>query len=419
MARRENRHPAQWEQSLKYLWWLLAIGAIAGGAWWIVHSRGSVPEVKFVKPRRETLTSVLPTNAKAEPVEWSAVRVEAPGLVVKLPVHQGDAVRAGQPLAQVGDAGLAEQLKAAESRTAQIQSELGTLAKGGKSAELTDIQNRLATARFEHDNGAKEYGSLKRLHDKQAATMVEVESAHDKVRQAELQIESLERRRAALVSQDDVAATEARLHEAQATQRLAQIKLSQGAIRSPMTGVVYDLPARLGSFLNTGDLVASVGRIDSLRIRVYVDEPELGRVAVGQPVKIAWDALPGKSWMGKVERMPSEIVALGTRQVGEVLCTIANPGRELAPGANVNAEIVTNVVENALTAPKEALHREGGRVSLWVLEGGETIRLRQVQAGTANATRQQVVAGLRDGELVALPVDRVLKDGEKVKALEQ
>ena len=59
---------------------------------------------------------------------------------------------------------------------------------------------------------------------------------------------------------------------------------------------------RAGSYVSPGDLVANVGQAGRLRVRVYVDEPELGRVAVGQPVTITWDALPGQSWPGKVEK---------------------------------------------------------------------------------------------------------------------
>jgi len=51
--------------------------------------------------------------------------------------------------------------------------------------------------------------------------------------------------------------------------------------------------------VNVGDTAANVGRLDRLRVRVYVDEPELGRVAEGQPVTITWDALPGSSGAGR------------------------------------------------------------------------------------------------------------------------
>ncbi len=413
----QDRDSAKPERYLKRILWLLPVAVVLGAIWWAAKERTSLPEVRFAKPLHETLISNLPTNAKVEPIDWAPVRVEAPGLVTKLSAKLGDTVAKGALIAMVSDAGLAEQLKAADARTAQIQAEIDTLGKGGRSSELTDIENQLARAKFEHDTENREYGSLKRLYEKQAATMVEMETAHLKVRASEIEMESLERRRKALVSKDDLAGARARLDEAKAARQGVQIRMAQGAIRAPMAGAVYNLPARLGSYLNAGDLVANVGRLEELRIRVYVDEPELGRVAVGQPVKITWDALPGKSWPGQVERMPTEIVPLGTRQVGEVLCTIENSQRELVPGTNVNAEIQTSVVQGALTIPKETLHYENGRITVFVLEGENTVRARVVKQGSTSVTRAQITDGLRDDFWVALPSESFLHDGEKVKVV--
>ena len=159
--------------------------------------------------------------------------------------------------------------------------------------------------------------------------------------------------------------------------------------------------------------MASVGRTDRLRVRVYVDEPEVGRVAVGQPVAITWDALPGKTWNGVVEKLPTEIVPLNTRQVGEVLCTIENPGNELVPGTNVNAEIRTNVVENALTIPKEALRRANNQQGVLLLTG-DKVEWRPIAAGVSSVTRSQVTSGLNEGDWVALATTDPLKPGDRV-----
>ena len=146
-----------------------------------------------------------------------------------------------------------------------------------------------------------------------------------------------------------------------------------------------------------------------MRVRVYVDEPDLGRVAKGMPVAITWDAMPGKQWKGSVDKTPTQIVALGTRQVGEVLCIIANRERDLLPGTNVNAEILSRVVENALTIPKEAIQRQGAQAGVYILNG-QSVVWKKIGQGIANTTRTQV-DGLNDGDAVALPTEKPLKDG--------
>ena len=397
----------------KRIFLLAVVMAAAALVWWAVRRKTQPPEVRFIKADRQTLVSNLITNGKAEPVEWQDIRVDNQGLVKQVLVKEGQKVAKGALIAQLSEPGLEEDLQAAEAREEQARAALETLSQGGKSVELAQIESDLERTKLDHDRELKEYNSLRRLHEKQAATMVDVEIANSKLRDTEQEQAALEKRRQALVSKQDVESAKAHLEETQAQVQKARQDLAEGEIRAPMSGVIYKLPARAGTYLNPGDLVASIGNIDHLRVRVYVDEPELGPVRVGQPVKITWDGLPGRSWSGVVEKKPVEIVPLGTRQVGEVQVTIDNPNHELAVFTNVNAEIRTNVVENALVIPKECMHRENGAIGVYRLEG-DRLKWQPVKVGAASVTHAQILEGLKDGDRVALPSDRTLKDGELV-----
>ena len=170
---------------------------------------------------------------------------------------------------------------------------------------------------------------------------------------------------------------------------------------------------RLGTYLNPGDIVANIGLMDRLRVRVYIDEPELGRVALGQPVTITWQALPGKQWSGTVEKKPTAIEALGSRQVGQVICDIENPERLLIPGTNVDATIRTGMVHGALVIPKETLRHDATGDYVFLLKG-DTVEQRLVKTGNSSVTRIQVTEGLAEGDAVAMPSDATLKAGMKV-----
>ena len=110
-----------------------------------------------------------------------------------------------------------------------------------------------------------------------------------------------------------------------------------------------------------------------------------------------------------MDRTPTEIVTMGARQVGEVICDIENPDMDLLPGTNVNAVILSETVENAITIPKEAVHREQGKTGVYLLEG-DRVRWRAITQGVNNTTRTQVKE-LKDGDAVALPSEKPLKDG--------
>jgi HlyD family secretion protein len=400
---------------LKKLLLLLLAVVVAVVAWGILR-KNEPPKVGFAKVKRQTLVSTLPTNGKVEPLEWQAVRAEAGGVVGSVPVHEGQAVAKGAVVATISDPALQADIDAAVARVAEAQAHLAALEAGGKPAEFADIENSLSRARFDLEQARKTYASLERLVEKHAATTQEADAARDRAQQFEIEIAGLEKRRGALVAKPDVAAARARLQDAEAALNLARQRAAQSVVHAPMAGVVYGLEVRPGAYVQAGDRVANVGRLDKLRVRVYVDEPELGRVAEGQPVTLTWDALPGKLWHGTVAKKPTSVQALGTRQVGEVLCTIENTGRELIPGTNVNAEIRTAVADNALVIPKETLRHDAQGDYVFALKDGALER-RVVKKGASSITAVQVVEGLADGEAVALPADTPLKAGDRVTSV--
>ncbi|HXA50119.1 MAG TPA: efflux RND transporter periplasmic adaptor subunit [Candidatus Acidoferrum sp.] len=401
---------------MKRLVWALLLISLAAVIVWGVLRKGEPPHVNFARAKRQTLVSTLPTNGKAEPVEWEAVRAETSGVVTRVAMEDGQVVAKGAVIAVISDPTLQADIEVAQAKVAEAQANVASLAAGGKPAEFTEIENILSRASFDLAQSQKTLASLQRLKEKQAATQQEVDAAREKVQQAELEIAGLGKRRGSLVAAPDLAAAKARLADAEAALNLARSRGSLNTVRAPAAGVIYGREVRQGSYVNAGDLIANVGRMDQMRVRVFVDEPELGRVEVGQPVTITWDALPGRQWKGRVERKPATIQALASRQVGEVIVLIANEGRALVPGTNVNAEVRTAVVDHALVIPKETMRHDVQGDYVLALKG-DTVERRAVKKGISSITQVQVVDGLSDGDAVALPGDVGLKPGDRVAAV--
>jgi HlyD family secretion protein len=376
--------------------------------------KSAPPEVRFTQVKRQTVVSTVPTNGKVEPYEWQAVHTETAGLATRVDVQNGKRVPKGAVLAEIGDPEIRSDIESANARVSEAQANLQQLRAGGKLAEQSDIESNLSRARFNLQTAQRDYEATQRLVAKQAATPMEERAAADKVRQIQLEIDGLEKRRSALVSKPDMEAAQARLQDAEAALRLAKERSASTLVRAPIAGEVYDLAIRQGAYLNAGDLVGNVGTLDRLRVRVYVDEPLLGRVKLGQPVTIRWEALPGKMWNGVVDRMPTSIQTLGSRQVGEVVCVIENPGRDLIPGNNVDAEIRTAVADGALMIPKETLRHDAQGDYVFLLRSAAVER-RNVKTGISNVTQAQIIEGLNEGDSIALPTDVPLKPGERVQ----
>jgi HlyD family secretion protein len=398
-------------------WFLLvAILAAAGGlVWGLLKYKEQPTEVQFARVTRQDIHSSVSTNGKVEPIEWAVARAERAGPVEKILIKLGDHVAKGQPLVEIDSTEARANLVAAQARIEQAKADLNVIERGGRATDLAEIQNGLDKAQFDLDQAQKDYAVEQRLLAKNAATVQQVNDAKARVDSAKIQIENLERRRKALASTADRAATEARLNEAQAAAGVAQVQIQESVITAPIEGTVYKFDLKPGAYLNAGQEVAYIGRMEQVRVNVYVDEPDLGRVKKGMPVVITWDAMPGHKWDGEVDRTPTEVQALGTRQVGEVVCLIQNPDRDLLPGTNVNVDILSQTVENALSVPKEAIRTEHGQSGVYLLDD-DHLEWKPITPGLANTTRTQV-EGLKEGDAVALYSDRTLHSGMLVKAV--
>jgi RND family efflux transporter MFP subunit len=230
-----------------------------------------------------------------------------------------------------------------------------------------------------------------------------------------MELAALERKRASFVGPEDRDRIRARIREAETAVAQAQTSLDAMEMRAPANGVLYMLDLHPGGYYSPGTLVGKIGLLDKVRVRLLVDEPELGAVRVGQPVRITWDALPGSEWNGTVEKLPSSIQTVGTRSVGELQCTVDARERPLLPNVTVNVAIRTGGAEDSLTIPREAVVREGEKTSVLVADANGVISRQPIRLGIHDLARVQVTEGLTENQVVILPAERSFSPGDKVR----
>lgn len=398
--------------------WLLLLLPFALLVWWGLSRRESAAVIHFSAVSKTPIESTVSTNGKVEPAEWAAARAVAAGIVTSISVQRGDSVSAGQPLVGIDMRLVHAELAGALARKQEAQVEADTLNQGGKAATVASLDDSLRSAKAALDVAQRNYDSLQRLLPKQAATKIQVDEAKDTFERAKLQVASIENQRQTLVTASDKSAALARVGDAQAAVDLASERLQYGVVRAPVSGTLYQFDLKQGAYLQPGDLVGLVGDLNRVKVTVYVDEPDLGRVALGMPVTITWDAQPGKQWSGRVDRLPSQVTPLGTRTVGEVTTLVNNPNHDLLPGVTVNVTIVSRVVKDATTVPKGALRSMHGETGVYKLVG-DHIQWTPVKAGASDISNVEILSGLHDSDKVAdrvvEPSDAELKDAMRVK----
>jgi HlyD family secretion protein len=400
--------------------WLLLLLPLGLLIWWGVDRSGSGPVIHFASVRRTRIESTVSTNGKVEPAQWAAARAEISGVVKAISVHRGENVKAGQTLIALDTTAAQAALAGALARRQEAGTELNTLGQGGKAAQVASLNDSIRSATTAEQVAQRNYDALKRLETRQAATKQQVQDAKDALDRAKLQLSAFQDQKRTLVTAADRSVAEAKLHDAEAAVKLAQRQLSLSEVRAPVNGTVYQFDLKVGAYLQPGDLVALVGDLDDVKVTVYVDEPDLGRIGLNMPVKITWDARPGQVWWGRVDKLPTEVVSLQTRTVGEVTTIVDNPNHDLLPGVTVNATIVSRVENDAVSIPKAALRIIRGSTGVYKLEG-DTIRWVPVKAGVSDINNVQILSGLQLGDRVAdrvvQPSDAELNDGMRVRAV--
>ncbi len=377
-----------------------------------------MPEVHFSSVRRARLASTVSTNGKVEPAEWSAARAETSGVVRSVNVQRGQNVQAGQLLVTLDSTSAQADLAAALAREQEAQAEANTIGQGGKAAVVTDLADRIAGAEKAVQIAQRIYDSDKRLQQQQAATKLQVDTDADALERAKLNLAALRDQRRTVVTISDQTVAGAKLRDARAAVALAKHQVALSEIRAPMTGTVYQFDLKIGAYLEPGTLVASVGNIDQVKVIIDVDEPDLGRVSLNVPVEVTSDSRPGQKWRGVVDKLPTAVIPLNARTVGQVGTTIANADHALLPGVSVNATIISKVVNDALVIPKAALRRLDNTDGVYRLKRN-VISWTPVQTGISDVNNVQILSGLQNGDFIAdrviEPSDAEIKNGMRVK----
>ena len=402
---------------MKRYWWVLILPLLLL-VWWGLDRRDAIVTIHFSTVRQAVIESTVSTNGKIEPVEWAAARAETSGVVRKVAVERGQQVIAGQTLVALDTSAAQSAVAAALATEQQAQAESAALANGGKASTLADLNNSITSAQSSVKIAQRAYESMQRLGAQQAATKLQVQSAKDELEKAKLHLVSLEDQKKTLVTSSDRSVAEAKLRDAAAALALARHRLALSNVQAPITGTLYQFDLKMGAYLQPGEQVALVGNLDRVKVAVYVDEPDLGRVSKDIPVGITWDARPGKHWWGRVTKLPTEVIALGTRTVGEISTVVDNPDHDLLPGVSVNVLIISKVVKDAVSIPKAALRTIRGVNGVYRLNG-DVLAWKPITTGVSDVNNVQVVSGLANGDRVAdrviEPSDAEIRDGLRVK----
>lgn len=377
---------------------LLSLGILFIAAFgWIMTTQGPLAPVK--------ITVAHAAEAKLERSLFGIATVEArrsynigptlAGRVARVLVDQGDAVKAGQLLAEMEpvdlDARLAASAASATAAAQRVHSAEAALAEAVSRAQLAK-------------SSADRYAELRKKN------FISQEAADAKAHEAAAAQAARSAANAAL----SAAKEDAR----RAQSELAGTGMSRAHLRliSPVDGIVTARLAEPGSTVVAGQAVVQVIDPASLWLRVRIDQGRSQGLAVGLPADIVLRSRPGEKFSGRVARVDWVGDAVTEERIANVVFDTLPPGIAIGELAEVTLRLPA--IEKALAIPAAALKRQGNQSGVWQAVDGRA-RFTPVAAGAISADGLvQIRQGLAVGDAIIVHSAKALADGARVKPVE-
>jgi multidrug efflux pump subunit AcrA (membrane-fusion protein) len=333
--------------------------------------------------------------------EQAEVSAETAGRVVATPVERGTRVTDGTLLVRISASETSAQLEEAEANAAQIEARLG-LAPGAPFSPdaVPDVMNAKANLQL----AEAEFNRIKSLLDQKVVSQSEYDQRLTQVEAARQQHQAA--RNAAEQSYRALQAARARI-------TLAKKSVADTLVRAPFAGVVAERLVSAGDYVSRGTKVATVVRVDPLRVELTIPEQSVSLVKMGQLVRLSVDAYPGKEFTATI-RFVSPSLRSDQRAL-TVEAVTANPDGLLKPGLFATALIKQTISAPGLLVPATAVETVAGTSRVFVVKN-DRIEERIVTLGEKVDSLVELTSGVAADEVVAADPKGRLVDGRMVKS---
>jgi len=347
----------------------------------------------------QPLTRFIRVSGTLTAQEDAEVAAEIAGRVVATPVERGSLVRANDELIQIAAAEVDAQAREAVANAAQIEARLGLT---GDAAFEVERVPEVANAKAAYDLARTDFDRAKRLHAEQLLSQSEYDQRSAQMEASARQYD---------VAKNGASQQYQALMGARARVTMAQKAQADTVVRAPFAGAVGERLVSVGDYVTKGTKVASVLRIDPLRVELTVPEQYVGAVAVGRSVTFEVDAYAGETFTGHV-RYVSPSVTASTRAM-TVEAIVPNASGRLKPGFFATARIEEAEQRPGILLPAAAVRTTAGTARVFVING-DRVEERIVMTGQPEGDRVEIVSGLKAGERVAAGGVDQLVDGVRV-----
>ena len=381
--------------------------ALAGAACGTADGRTKDPETSA-----SAAIAVAPVAAIEQPIprfirvsgtlmaeDQSDVAAEIAGRVVATPIERGTPVAQGAELIRISPTETEAQMKEADANAAQIEARLGMTANTSFDVNaVPEVEN----AKASYALAQSEFARIKSLLDERVVSQSEYDQRRTQMEAARQQYES---------AKNGASQQYQSLQAARARVSLARKASADTVVRAPFGGIVAERLVAVGDYVTKGMKVATVVRVNPLRVQLTIPEQFVSAIAVGQPVVFEVDAYAGRQFNGQVKYVSPALEAAQRALTIEAI--VPNGDGVLKPGLFATARIEQPQRTPGVLVPAPAVATSAGTSRVYVVNG-DHVEERIVTTGETIGGLVEITRGLKAGERVATKNVNQLADGIKV-----
>lgn len=442
---------------------LIVVGALIGLAMWKSNSKPKGEKVTVEKTEKRTIKEMVAASGKVFPQTEVKISSDVSGEIVELYVEEGDSVVVGQLLAKI------------DPDAYQSQVERGVAGVNSAKAQLANSKSQIEQLKAQKENIEAQLINAREIHKRNeklkadgVVSAADFDASLSSMRALEANLRSADANIKA--AQESAKAAAFSVQSSEATLKELRTSLRRTTIYSPTNGIISKLNVEqgervVGTIQMTGTEMMRIANLNAMEVRVDVSENDIPRVTFGDRVEIEVDAYLNRKFIGNVTQIANSATGTGTTQAltsdqvtnFEVRISIdpssykdlVNPKKPypFRPGMSASVEINTEVVEDALSVPIQAVTtreseeaKKRKRLSqnkdkeddndaddlkevVFVATAADTVKMVEVSSGIQDDTYIQILTGLNEGDEIVIgpysAVSRKLKEGAKVRKVDE
>jgi RND family efflux transporter MFP subunit len=362
--------------------------------------------VHFYTVAEETARRHIQAVGSLYAFEESILSSQVEGRVAEVLADVGDTVKEGQALITIDPQELQFEVDRQRGLVTQVRAQLGI---GPNDPPPSDPKKLASVQRAEADlfDADHKYGRAQQMYKDNLISQQQLDEAASRFQST---------RATYTVALQEVDRLKALLISSEASEKLAEKKLADAAIRAPFPGAIKTRNVHPGEYLRVQSPVMVLVRTDRLRARLAVPERWAGWVKDGAMVDLRVEAFPGEIFQGKISRINPAVVQDSRTFEAEAL--LANPDGRLKPGFFAQASIPSEKQEKAIFLPERAVNYRYGVYKVFLLSGNRVSEHQIRPAGQTedeHGRRFEVAEGLKPGDRVAVAISGDLHDGATVQ----